>query len=236
MPPVSEPVARLAENPMPDDAPAILARSPLLGALRERRSRRFGLAVTLTLLALGCGPPSAVATAELPGCEWCGATEAPAELSWQARIAPLDEAGERLVIEGTVYEPAGETPASGVVIYAYHTDAEGIYRKLGDETGNGLRHGHLRAWVRTGDDGRYRFDTIRPASYPDSTIPQHVHMTVLPPGGEEDWIDSVHFTDDPLLTERERRRLRNRGGSGVVTPVQDEDGVWRVTRDVVLER
>lgn len=202
-----------------------------------RPARRVLAPTALALLLLACGSPATgAASGELPDCEWCGAREAPAELSWRARIAPPDEPGERLVLEGTVYLADGETPAPGVVIYAYHTDAEGIYSKRGDETGNGRRHGRLRAWVRTGEDGRYRFDTIRPASYPDSSEPQHVHMTVLPPGGEEWWIDSVQFTDDPLLTERERRRMRNRGGSGIVTPERDGDGVWRVTRDVVLER
>ena len=190
--------------------------------------------IAALLVFLACGGPPASATAELPECEWCGATEATADLSWRAEIAPAEEPGERLVLEGTVFGEDGETPASGVVIYAYHTDAEGLYSKRGDETGNGLRHGHLRGWVRTGEDGRYRFDTIRPASYPDSSEPQHIHMTLLPPGGEERWIESVHFTDDPLLTERQRAGLSGRGGSGVVTPVRDDAGVWHATRDIHL--
>lgn len=203
-----------------------------------RPARRVLAPTALALLLLACGSPATgAASGELPDCEWCGAREAPAELSWQARIAPPDEPGERLVLEGTVYRADGETPAPGVVIYAYHTDAEGIYSKRGDETGNGRRHGRLRAWVRTGEDGRYRFDTIRPASYPNNTIAQHVHMTVLPPDGEESWIDDVNFTDDPLLTERDRRDPPpGRGGSGVVTPRRDADDAWHATRDVVLER
>lgn len=185
-------------------------------------------------LLLACGPSVADGQG-LPECEWCGATEAPEELDWRSRIAPEGEAGEPLVLTGTVYAEDGETPMPGVVIYAYHTDAEGIYRKEGGETGNGQRHGVLRGWVETGDDGRYRFDTIRPASYPDSTTSQHIHMSVLPPEGEERWIDSVKFTDDPLLTDRERDRSQNRGGPGIVTPRRNEDGTWQAERDIILD-
>lgn len=176
----------------------------------------------------------------LPDCEWCGAAEAPAELDAEMRLAGPgsdfpDEPGEPLVITGTVVEADGETPAAGVLIYAYHTNNRGIYETVGGETGNGRRHGHLRGWLRTGEDGRYRIVTVRPGSYPDSSNPQHVHMTVTPPGGEETWIDSIHFGDDPLLTPARRSRLRNRGGSGVVTVRRDEDGTLHAVRDVILD-
>lgn len=174
------------------------------------------------------------AAAPPPSCEWCGADEAPDGLTSAATLAGPDEPGERLVVTGTVYEADGTTPAAGVLIYAYHTDAEGIYSKRGDETGNGRRHGRLRGWLVTGADGRYRLDTIRPAGYPGSSEPAHVHMTVRPPGGEEAWIDSVEFADDPRLTPAQRARREGRGGSGIVEPVRGEDGVWRAERDVVL--
>jgi protocatechuate 3,4-dioxygenase beta subunit len=186
--------------------------------------------------ALACAPaaPGAEGEPALPDCEWCGAAEAPAELTSTAVLAGPDEPGERLVVEGVIYEADGRTPAEGVLLYAYNTNAEGVYQPGPDPTGNERRHGRLRGWLRTGSDGRYRIETVRPAAYPGSTIPAHVHMTVQPPGGEEDWIDSIHFADDPLLTERQRRRLRGKGGSGIVQPTQDENGVQRAERDVVL--
>ena len=137
-------------------------------------------------------------------------------------------------IEGTVRDRDGD-PAEGVIVYAYHTDARGIYPRTDDLRGTeASRHGRLRAWVETGADGRYRFDTIRPASYPDTTVPAHVHMHVLEPGCCTYYLDSIHFRDDPLLDDEERRRLdEGRGGSGLVMP-EREDGVWVVERDVVL--
>ena len=190
-----------------------------------------GVAATCAATACTAAPAE---EARLSDCEWCGADEAPDGLTAEATLAGAEEPGERLVVTGTVYESDGETPAPGVLVYAYHTDAEGIYSKRGDETGNGRRHGRLRGWLVTGPDGRYRLDTIRPAGYPGSREPAHIHMTVRPPGGEEMWIDSIEFADDPRLTDAHRARLDERGGSGIVEAVRGEDGVWRATRDVVL--
>ncbi len=137
-------------------------------------------------------------------------------------------------IEGRVLGSDGE-PAAGVIVYAYHTDRRGIYPKDDDLRGQAAyRHGRLRAWVETDAEGRYRFDTIRPASYPETTIAAHVHMHVLEPGCCTYWIDSIHFLDDPYLTRREREGQDDRGGSGLVAPERDEDGTWVVTRDIVL--
>lgn len=189
----------------------------------------------LSLAACGAAPGEATRSEALPACEWCGADEAPAEgLTAEMVLAGPDEPGERLVVGGTVFESDGRTPAAGVLVYAYHTDVTGRYTRRGDETGNGRRHGRLRGWLLTGADGRYRIDTIRPAGYPGSTEPAHIHLTVRPPGGEEAWIDAIEFADDPRLTAAQRARKEGRGGSGIVEPVRGEDGVWRATRDVVL--
>ncbi|MCB0644992.1 MAG: intradiol ring-cleavage dioxygenase, partial [Phaeodactylibacter sp.] len=85
----------------------------------------------------------------LPDCEWCGAMDAPTQLSSTLQIAGLQEPGERLLITGTVFQADGVTPAPNILLYAYHTNQAGIYAKKGNETGNGRRHGHLRGWLKT---------------------------------------------------------------------------------------
>jgi len=121
-------------------------------------------------------------------------------------------------------------------VYAYHTDARGIYPR--DEAVRGTasyRHGRLRGWVRTNDFGRYEFETIRPASYPNSDIPAHVHMHVIEVECCTYYIDSIHFEDDPRLSRQKRAEYTTgRGGSGLVRPVRDDNGVWVVTRDISL--
>jgi protocatechuate 3,4-dioxygenase beta subunit len=188
----------------------------------------------MALVLAGCNPEAqggAVAQGRespLPDCEWCGTAEAPKQLSWRTTIAGPDEPGDPLVISGTVYQPDGRTPAPDVVLYAYHTNNEGIYPKRGGETGNARRHGYLRGWLRTNERGQYEITTIRPASYPTRTEPAHIHVTLQPPGQEEYWIDSVLFEGDPLLQEDDRK------GSGVVPLSRDERGRWIGRRDIVL--
>jgi len=142
------------------------------------------------------------------------------------RIAPEGTEGEPMILEGTVRTPDGD-PAAGVVVYAYHTDVRGIYPDAG------TRHGALRAWALTGEDGRYRFETIRPGGYPGSGAPQHIHMHVIEPDRATYWIDDVLFTDDPRLGDPDRH-VRGRGGRGIVTPTRGDDGVWLARRDIVL--
>ncbi len=185
------------------------------------------------LLALG-GLAGAVGHAAEPivggPCEGCENVfvDLPEQLDWRSRIAPTDEPGEPLAIEGTVRSADGSA-APGIIVYAYHTDARGVYPPATTS------HGRLRGWARTDANGRYRFDTIRPAAYPQRTAPQHVHMHVIEPGQATYYIDDIVFDDDPLLTPGHRRRmLRGRGGSALARPEKDSAGVWLVRRDITL--
>jgi protocatechuate 3,4-dioxygenase beta subunit len=140
-----------------------------------------------------------------------------------------------MTIEGTVFDTRGR-PVKGVIVYAYHTNAQGVYPT--DEQFRGqaaFRHGRLRAWVQTDETGRYTFDTIRPAPYPNTDLPAHVHMHVIEVGRCTYYIDDLMFEDDPLLTPLMLARLTlGRGGSGVARPRQGAAGVQLVTRDIVL--
>ena len=197
-----------------------------------RRRGTVALAALALLGDLACG----VAAEPLPACEWCGAGEAPAAPGWDVRIAAPEEPGEALVLSGTVFVADGRSPAPGVILYLYHTNAGGIYPKRGDETGNGRRHGYLRGWLRTDERGRYRFTTIRPGSYPGGTEPAHIHVVVKEPGKDETYLDDFNFEDDPLVTPAYRARLRRRGGSGTIALERDAAGRWFGRRDLVLPR
>lgn len=151
----------------------------------------------------------------------------PSSLASETRIAPPEEPGEPLVLAGIVRDASG-APAAGIVVYAYHTNAKGVYPK--DTT----FHGRLRGWARTDSDGRYRFTTIRPAGYPDGAECAHIHMHVIEPGVGTYYIDNVTFDDDPDLPQRLREQAINgRGGSGLTYPKRT-DGVWHVQRDITL--
>ncbi len=127
--------------------------------------------------------------------------DAPAKLTATARIAPIGEPGQPLVLSGVVVDADGRTPASGVVVYAYHTDANGFYRRVGQTRDAGEEQPRLRGWARTDRNGHFEFTTIMPGHYPNRTSPAHVHMHVW--GGREprQWF-MVEFAGDPLLPKQ----------------------------------
>jgi protocatechuate 3,4-dioxygenase beta subunit len=142
--------------------------------------------------------------------------------------------GPKLEISGIIYQADGKTPAKNVILYIYHTDQKGIYPQKGNETGWAKRHGYLRGWIKTNADGKYKFYTLRPASYPNSRAPQHIHPVIKEPNKNEYYIDEYLFTDDPFLDENEKASQQKRGGSGIITLTKKQDGSWVGKRDIIL--
>lgn len=194
------------------------------------------LIALLTTSISACGQGQSYTKKPLGGsCEDCEMMfdGIPSQLEATTNLAPKGEAGEPLMITGMIYQPDGRTPAPNIILYVYHTDNNGLYSK-GKNQQHAIRHGHLRGWVKTNAQGQYEFKTIRPASYPNSHSPQHIHPIVYEPGNGYYWIDEYWFDDDPYLTARERTMAQNRGGSGIIKLSKDSAGVWRGKRDIVL--
>ncbi len=171
------------------------------------------------------------------GTEWSGAAEAPAGVSWRTRISKPDEPGDPLLISGIVYRPDGKTPAPGVLVYVYHTDAQGHYSRGKTGTGNAARHGLLRGWMLTNSEGLYEFRTVRPAPYPGRSAAAHIHATLTADGFPEHWIEDFLFTGDPLLSEAIKAKNRTMEGhfKFILSPHRAPDGVWTARRDLRLE-
>jgi protocatechuate 3,4-dioxygenase beta subunit len=183
-------------------------------------------------------PAPGATRANLYQCEGCEAAfeTDTAALRNTARIGPGIDQGPALAIDGVVYQSDGKTPAAGVIVYAYQTNAEGRYANGSPETVWSRRHGRLRGWVKTGQDGRYHFDTIKPAPYPNDTIPAHIHITVLEPGKRPYWIDDIVFDGAYGVTPAYRKSMVNQGGNGIVPLRRDANGNASVLRDIILER
>lgn len=171
------------------------------------------------------------------GCEGCEAIyECPIvfeKLSNTDTLPDFHEAGQKIEISGIVYQRDGKTPAKDVVVYVYHTDQTGNYTPGKNAKGWEKRHGSIRGWVRTGEDGSYRFYTLKPAPYPGRRDPAHIHVTVKEPNLNEYWIDEYLFDGDPLLTENVKDRNENRGGDGIVKLTQDK-GMYVAKRNIIL--
>lgn len=155
----------------------------------------------------------------------------PASVGSTARIAPESEPGEPMVIDGRVFQRDGRTPAAGITVFAYQTDAQGLY----DAPANGPHSWRLKGWAVTDAEGRFQFRTIRPASYPNSTVAQHVHLHLEGPGVQRRWTTELHFADDPKLSARERAASERAGEFGGVRPVTMRNGVAHVQVNLKIE-
>lgn len=170
------------------------------------------------------------------GCEAIYENKIPIEeLSWELTLPAYNETGPKLEIFGTVFKADGKTPAAGVIMYVYHTDQGGQYPKKGDETGWDKRHGYLRGWIKTNVNGQYRIKTLKPASYPNSRIPAHIHCIIKEPQINEYYIDDFLFNEDPFITESEKKRTDRPGGNGIIK-LTAQKGILTGKRDIYLGR
>lgn len=186
----------------------------------ERIDRRGFLGMSL-LAAAGAGIFRSAFFLAPPGTNPC-VRAAPS-----ATLAGEDEPGERLHVSGTVYRPDGVTPAAGVTVYAYQTDAQGYYSRRRNAPPR------LRGWMRTGADGRYGFQTIKPAPYPGRTNAAHIHTQLWGSGVPPQYGPTILFEGDSLITGAERREAAALGSFGFIRPLtRDGGGVWRAVQDI----
>ncbi len=165
------------------------------------------------------------------GVEGMGAIDAPASVSWKTVLSTNADKGEKMLISGTVFEADGKTPAPNVLIYLYHTDIEGYYGRGGGEH----KHGRYRGWLLTDAKGRYEFQTIKPAPYPENRFAAHIHTTLTTKNMREDWIDSTLFEGDTLISARERETAGRKGGFNPILKLEKgANEIWQATRDIRL--
>ena len=136
-------------------------------------------------------------------------------------------------ISGVIYKNDAKTPAEGVIVYVYHTNDKGRYPSNESSKVWEQRHGNLRGWIKTDKDGKYTFFTSRPASYPKTSIPQHIHITVKEPDKNEYYLEDFYFDDDPNLTDNNKNRTNSRGGKGVIT-LKNNGQNMEAIRNIIL--
>jgi protocatechuate 3,4-dioxygenase beta subunit len=139
----------------------------------------------------------------------------------------------KLHVTGTVFKNDGKTPAPDVILYYWHTNAQGMYKSTAKE--DAINHGDLRGWIKTDVSGRYRIYTSRPAPYPNDFLPAHIHISVKEPDlPNEYYCEDIVFDDDPLLIPYNKRYPpANRCGSGIVR-ILLKGAVQVAEHDIVL--
>lgn len=182
----------------------------------------FGLLALV--LATGGGGMACAAEPPTPGENALPGNRAPAAV----RIAEPGEPGTPLLVEGTVYAPDGRTPVAGAVLYVYQTDATGEY-------GNRDGAPRLRGWMKTDANGHYEYRTIRPASYPGTRIPAHIHTQLWGAGYAPQWNHDLLFEDDPTLGEKVKAESREAGRFAWVCSPTPAGEAARCTHDLRLK-
>jgi protocatechuate 3,4-dioxygenase, beta subunit len=157
---------------------------------------------------------------------------APPGIGPRATLVQAGEPGEPLEVEGRVVAPDGKTPARGVSVYAYNTDAEGYYGANRAEYPP-----RIYGWMKTGEAGEFELRTIRPGRYPGMRVPAHVHFSLWGGGYPPQWTEELRFEGDSYLKHADIAEDRQRGEFATIRRlVKGTDGVWRCSIAIRLRR
>jgi protocatechuate 3,4-dioxygenase beta subunit len=152
-----------------------------------------------------------------------------ADLTRQSTGAPL---GERIIVSGRVLDEEGR-PVRRSLVEIWQCNAAGRYAHAGDQHDAPLDpHFVGRGKLLTGDDGEYRFVTIKPGAYPwrnhpNAWRPAHIHFSLFGNLYAQRLITQMYFPGDPLLAfdpiyrsvpEGARERLVSHFDLGLTVP------------------
>lgn len=115
-------------------------------------------------------------------------------------LAAQEESGERLFLNGTVYANDCTTPLSDVILDIWHADHSGCYSRFENCENPSEDDYKLRGIIRTGSDGAFALETIKPGHYLNGPQfrPSHIHLIVRHPGIEE-LVTQLYFEGDPYI-------------------------------------
>jgi protocatechuate 3,4-dioxygenase beta subunit/tetratricopeptide (TPR) repeat protein len=134
--------------------------------------------------------------------------------SSQATIVTPQEPGTPLTVVGQVVDKDGQ-PVIEATVYVYHTSARGWYADQAahfDAREGDRKHARLFGYLRTDRQGRFELRTIRPAGYPDSDLPAHIHVEITPVSKDfATLVTEIQFDDDARLTPQWRQRSQQEG-------------------------
>lgn len=123
------------------------------------------------------------------------------DLTIHGKSAPL---GEKMVLTGRLLGADGR-PIRRSLVEIWQANASGRYAHPGDRHDAPLDPNFLgMGRTFTDDEGRYRFVTIKPGSYPWKNHafawrPQHIHFSLLGNAPVQRLITQMYFPGDPLL-------------------------------------
>ena len=129
------------------------------------------------------------------------AKESEADLTTWGKSAPL---GEKMILVGHVLDEDGK-PVRNSLLELWQCNSSGRYAHPVDQHNAPLDPNFLgQGKVLTGDNGEYRFVTIKPGAYPWRNHPwawrpAHIHLSLFGNAYAQRVITQMYFPADPLL-------------------------------------
>jgi len=120
------------------------------------------------------------------------------------RQHPGEPIGERIIVTGRALDEDGR-PIRGTLVEIWQANAGGRYRHEVDQHPSPLDPNFSGAGrCLTNSDGRYRFVTIKPGSYPwgnheNAWRPAHIHFSLFGTAFTQRLVTQMYFPDDPLF-------------------------------------
>ncbi len=164
-----------------------------------------------------------------------------APLIEDGRLMSEDEAGDRLVMSGTVRNLDGE-PLAGAELDVWQADAQGRYSGFNP----GPAEMNLRGRLLSGSDGGYELHTVRPEGYtiphdgPTGRLltslgrhpwrPAHIHLKASHEGYQS-LTTQVYFSDSKYLDSDVANAVRD----DLVRPLTSAEDGYSLAFDVALE-
>jgi len=120
--------------------------------------------------------------------------------------------GKKIKVTGSVKNTAGK-PIADALVYLYHTDSRGWYAADAPHVlqyEGDIRHARLFGYVKTDKDGKFELHTVKPAGYPKSDLPAHIHVHVSTGGYKSFGTEFLFDDDERLVGEIRANSIRNK--------------------------
>jgi protocatechuate 3,4-dioxygenase alpha subunit len=119
-------------------------------------------------------------------------------------LATAESRGERITVEGTLFDGAG-APVTDGFVEIWQADADGRFHHPADP-GSSDADPNFRGYGRTAtdDDGRFQFDTVKPgivAGPGGRPQASHILVSVLAPGVLTRHVTRLYFGGDSAADE-----------------------------------